>query len=204
MRNNMKREIQEALEAIGKSGIIVNGDLVLEKKVDYEVNNVENGGIGIQIVNGNEPKTVIVKNDCNKNKETVMSEDSQSKNENKLNYVAPKLALQEILKGSWIDSVVVDKNKYSYIWRQTMVEALMKSELAKDIATEWADEGKRLQVKFAFVGAIKDVGVLNSSYNALASKFDVPNVDAASLAKYMGYGKRKSYFEWLKQYVNKG
>jgi len=46
----MKQEdIQKALEAIGKSGIIVKGDLVLEKKVDYEVANVENGGIGIQI-----------------------------------------------------------------------------------------------------------------------------------------------------------
>lgn len=48
----MKKDIKEALEAISKSGIIVNGDLVLEKKVEYEVNNVEAGGIGIQINNG--------------------------------------------------------------------------------------------------------------------------------------------------------
>ena len=41
-----------ALETIGKSGITVKGDLVLEKKVDYEVANVESGGIGIQILNG--------------------------------------------------------------------------------------------------------------------------------------------------------
>ena len=47
-----KEDIQAALEAISKSGITVNGDLVLEKKVDYEVANVENGGIGIQIING--------------------------------------------------------------------------------------------------------------------------------------------------------
>lgn len=46
----MKQEnLQAALEAIGRSGITVNGDLVLEKKVDYEVANVETGGIGIQI-----------------------------------------------------------------------------------------------------------------------------------------------------------
>lgn len=43
-----------ALEAIGKSGITVNGDLVLEKKVEYEVANVESGGIGIQILNSKE------------------------------------------------------------------------------------------------------------------------------------------------------
>lgn len=46
----MKQEdIIAALEAVKKSGITVNGDLVLEKKVEYEVANVENGGIGIQI-----------------------------------------------------------------------------------------------------------------------------------------------------------
>ena len=46
----MKQEdIIAALEAAKKSGITVNGDLVLEKKVDYEVANVENGGIGILI-----------------------------------------------------------------------------------------------------------------------------------------------------------
>lgn len=51
-RNKMKQEnLQKALDAISKSGITVAGDLVLEKKVEYEVNNVENGGIGIQIIN---------------------------------------------------------------------------------------------------------------------------------------------------------
>ena len=46
-----KEELQSALEAIGKGGINVAGDLVIEKHVDYEVNNVEAGGIGIQINN---------------------------------------------------------------------------------------------------------------------------------------------------------
>ena len=119
-----------------------------------------------------------------------------------INYVAPKLALQDVLKDKWFDSATVDRNKYSFIWRQTMVEALMRTQWAKDIAMEWADDGKRLQVKFAFIGALKDIGVLNCSYNALASKFTVNGIDSASLAKYMGYGKKKSYFEWLKQYVN--
>lgn len=43
--------IQKALEALGKSGITVQGDLVLEKHVEHEVGNVEAGGIGIQINN---------------------------------------------------------------------------------------------------------------------------------------------------------
>ena len=48
-----KEDLQAALEAISKSGIQVAGDLVLEKNVEYEVANVEEGGIGIQINNGN-------------------------------------------------------------------------------------------------------------------------------------------------------
>lgn len=47
-----QEELQNTLETISKSGITVAGDLVLEKNVEYEVNNVENGGIGIQIING--------------------------------------------------------------------------------------------------------------------------------------------------------
>ena len=49
----MKQEnLQKALEAVAKSGITVNGDFVLEKHVEYEIGNVENGGIGIQVNNG--------------------------------------------------------------------------------------------------------------------------------------------------------
>lgn len=140
--------------------------------------------------------------DVDKNEAEPTANNHHEEKDSKINYVAPKLALQEILKGTWFDSVTVDKNKYSFIWRQSMVEALMRTEWAKDIATEWADEGKRLQVKFAFIGALKDVGVLNCSYNALASNFIVTGIDSATLAKYMGYGKKKNYFEWLKQYVN--
>ena len=47
-----QEELQKVLEALGKGGIQVAGDLVVEKHVEYEVDNVENGGIGIQIVNG--------------------------------------------------------------------------------------------------------------------------------------------------------
>ncbi len=51
-----QEDIQKALEALGKSGITVNGDLVLEKHVENEIGNVEAGGIGIQINQGVERK----------------------------------------------------------------------------------------------------------------------------------------------------
>ena len=49
----MKQEdMQKALEAVGKSGITVVGDIVFEKNVEHEICNVEPGGIGIQIIQG--------------------------------------------------------------------------------------------------------------------------------------------------------
>ena len=66
-------ELQKALEAIGKGGITVNGDLVLSKQVENEIGNVEAGGIGIQnVYSGRKPKAVkpkpkaVAKNVCGK------------------------------------------------------------------------------------------------------------------------------------------
>lgn len=48
---------KEFLEKILKSGITVQGDLVMEKHVENEIGNVEAGGIGIQIVHGSGKNT---------------------------------------------------------------------------------------------------------------------------------------------------
>lgn len=61
-----KEDLMAALEAISKSGIKVAGDLVLEKHVEHEVANVEAGGIGIQINNGEAAKEAKTKAAHNK------------------------------------------------------------------------------------------------------------------------------------------
>ena len=43
---------EEMIKQMAQGGITVQGDLVMEKRVQYEVSNVEAGGIGIQVVNG--------------------------------------------------------------------------------------------------------------------------------------------------------
>ena len=48
-----QEDIQKTLEALSKGGIQVNGDFVVSKHVEYEVNNVEAGGVGIQFNNNN-------------------------------------------------------------------------------------------------------------------------------------------------------
>ena len=67
-----KDDLKYALEAIGKGGINVAGDLVIEKHVDYEVNNVEAGGIGIQINNGKEKSLTTSDEDIKKAIEALM------------------------------------------------------------------------------------------------------------------------------------
>ncbi len=69
-----KEDMMAALEAISKSGITVKGDLVLEKKVDYEVANVENGGIGIQINNGKDVQFTVSDKDIKATLEALLKE----------------------------------------------------------------------------------------------------------------------------------
>ena len=58
-----QEEKLKMLEAIGKSGIFVAGDVVMEKNVQYEIGNVESGGIGIQINQGDKTPQPVV-DDC--------------------------------------------------------------------------------------------------------------------------------------------
>ena len=75
-----QEEIKKALEALGKGGIQVNGDFVMSKHVEYEVNNVENGGIGIQIVNGTDtPLTTSEKDIKSAIEELLKEKDAQGK-----------------------------------------------------------------------------------------------------------------------------
>ena len=70
-----KEDIRKVLEAISKCGITIAGDLVLEKKVENEIGNVEAGGVGIQIVNGEKAPDISRKKSSKKN----ISEEKASK-----------------------------------------------------------------------------------------------------------------------------
>ena len=88
----MKQEdIIAALEAVKKSGITVNGDLVLEKKVDYEVANVENGGIGIQINHGVQEKNAESTDKEQQNDSDNENEKEGQRDEELFHFVHPEL-----------------------------------------------------------------------------------------------------------------
>lgn len=70
----MKKEnLQKTFETISKS-ITVAGDLVLKKNVEYEVNNVESGGIGIQIINGKDVPLTVSDKDIKATLESLLKE----------------------------------------------------------------------------------------------------------------------------------
>ncbi len=71
-----KDDMQAMLEAMAKGGISVKGDLVLEKKVEYEVDNVEAGGIGIQINQGQAPVASKTYTDDDAKEEALRAENS--------------------------------------------------------------------------------------------------------------------------------
>ncbi len=78
----IQEDIQKALEALGKGGITIQGDFVMSKQVEYEVNGVEDGGIGIQIINNHKeeiPLTVADKNIKEALEELQNAKDEQDK-----------------------------------------------------------------------------------------------------------------------------
>ena len=113
-----KEDLQAALEAISKSGIQVAGDLVLEKNVEYEVANVEEGGIGIQIVNGSTPKVVNSKKGSGKKdsdeKPPKPRELMTLKRRSKVLDGHLTLLFQKLTKDGWIDGFEANfKNLFS-------------------------------------------------------------------------------------------
>ena len=113
-----KEDLQAALEAISKSGIQVAGDLVLEKNVEYEVANVEEGGIGIQIVNGSTPKVVNSKKGSGKKdsdeKPPKPRELMTLKRRSKVLDGHLTLFFQKLTKEGWIDGFEANfKNLFS-------------------------------------------------------------------------------------------
>ena len=143
-----KEDIQAALEAISKSGIQVAGDLVLEKNVEYEVANVEDGGIGIQIVNGSTPKVANPKKGCGKK----VSDEKPEKPRETMTFKRKSgvtdghltLLYQKLVKEGWIDGNEAD------------FRALFSSKRDEDCALTWKGtygKGTLVEMFKQFVGA---------------------------------------------------
>ena len=129
--------------------------------------------------------------------EATRKEDS----ENVLNYFAPAKNLKVLLTEEWFGMLTADEKLFTTKWLHGFVDALMASEWRDQIASDWAVADKRLGLKCMIIGLLKDAGVIRGSYNSIAKLLDMDNENPATLAKYMGMGKKQPYAEWIADYV---
>ena len=121
--------------------------------------------------------------------------------ENALNYFAPSKNLKVLLTEEWFGMLTADEKRFTAKWIHGFVDALMTSEWRAQIATDWAVADKRLGLKCMVVGVLKDAGVIRGSYNSIAKLLDMDSENPATLAKYMGMGKKQPFAEWITHYV---
>ena len=129
--------------------------------------------------------------------EATRKEDS----ENVLNYFAPAKNLKVLLTEEWFGMLTADEKRFTTKWLHGFVDALMASEWRDQIASDWTVADKRLGLKCMIIGLLKDAGVIRGSYNSIAKLLDMDNENPATLAKYMGMGKKQPYAEWIADYV---
>ena len=129
--------------------------------------------------------------------EATRKEDS----ENVLNYFAPAKNLKVLLTEEWFGMLTADEKLFTTKWLHGFVDALMASEWRDQIASDWTVADKRLGLKCMIIGLLKDAGVIRGSYNSIAKLLDMDNENPATLAKYMGMGKKQPYAEWIANYV---
>ena len=58
-----------------------------------------------------------------------------------------------------------------------------------------------MTLKCMIIGVLKDVGVLRGSYNSIAKLLDLDDENPATLAKYMGMGKKQDFADWISDHV---
>ncbi len=121
--------------------------------------------------------------------------------EEELNYFQPILHLKNMLKGEWFKTCRTDE-KYGQQWCEEFVDSLMASEYKDGIARDWAVKGrsKKELIRSYVVGCLKDAGVLEGSYDAIARAIWGTN-KYRSHAIHFGQGKKQPYHLWIKDYV---
>ena len=116
------------------------------------------------------------------------------------NYFAISKNLKVLLEKDQLHQMFADK-KYNDQWSNKFIDDLMKSECRDSIAKEWKKADKRMMLKCAIMGILKDAGVLKGSYRAIAQQLSDESEQTETFAKYMGYGKKLPCYDWILDYV---
>lgn len=121
--------------------------------------------------------------------------------DNGKNYFAVGKNLSVMLEGDWFKTLRTDK-KYDNEWIIKFVTALLKSEHRDTIAWEWSKPERRLMLKGAIVGCIKEAGVIAGSDLSIAKAIiEGTDTENKTFAIYMGKGKKRDFYDWIMKYL---
>ena len=126
----------------------------------------------------------------------------QSIEDEELNLFAPAHSLKRLLAEEWFSVLTTNDKLFDTKWTQDFVDGLMTSEYGRQIARDWTVKDKRLTLKCMIIGKLKDAGVLKGSYNVIARQLEIDDENPATLAKYMGLGKKQPFAEWVEKHVS--
>ena len=108
--------------------------------------------------------------------------------------------LKVLLQSESLRNLFSDK-QYNSHWCEQFVDELMASECGDWILDMWSERSKRLKLKCMIVGILCDAGILGRNYSQIAKRLDMEREKTATLAKYMGLGKRQPIAEWMMKHV---
>jgi hypothetical protein len=188
---NIKIESGANVQITDKPIVNVFGDVVQFKEVKVYPNESKTDA----------PDAVVVDETCESEADAVVAEEA-SVDEQALNFEAPKINLQQLLRQEWFENLR-SNDKYSADWTDAFVEALMASEYSEAIARQWNNGGKLdrcTQVKGYVLGLLKDADVLKGSYDNIADRVNLMD-NHRSFSRYMANGKKQPFAPWVKEYV---
>ena len=112
-------------------------------------------------------------------------------------------SLTRLIQQDWFKHLRTDE-KFNPAWIEKLLKDLMQSDWGDRIIQEWQKESKRTKLKCMIIGAIKDAGVLNATYQTIAERMEMGSeLPDSTLAQYMGYGKDQPFFDWICEYVKR-
>lgn len=115
---------EEKMKLLQAAGIVVNGDLVLEKHVENEIGNVESGGIGIQVIQTNSENPQAVKGgEATSAENTTPAERKGAGRPAEVLFADEKLAAQEAGR---VSKFVKDNDLLGFKWNTKKENAMRK------------------------------------------------------------------------------
>ena len=112
-------------------------------------------------------------------------------------------SLTRLMQQAWFKVFRTDK-KYDNAWVEKFVAELLESEHRQELLDIWQDADKRLTLKGNIIGCLNKAGVIDGSDLSIAAAImQGQEKDNKTFASYMGRGRKRPFFDWICEYVNR-